>query len=135
MLSTPSQLSLFPNSLERTDLTNFPALLLLACSGTKLDRPARAIDLYQGVMYRSYRAHLRSDAAPHVLILSARHGFLDPHTAIAPYDECMTPQRAEQMLADLLSSAHGLAPASRQGDTGRGAAISPRHARRADSSL
>ncbi|WP_258234671.1 hypothetical protein [Cupriavidus pinatubonensis] len=52
-------------------------------------------------MYRSYRAHLRSDAAPHVLILSARHGFLDPHTAIAPYDECMTPQRAEQMLADL----------------------------------
>ncbi len=101
MLSTPSQLSLFPNSLERTDLTNAPALLLLACSGTKLDRPARAIDLYQGVMYRSYRAHLRSDTAPHVLILSARHGFLDPHTSIAPYDEYMTPQRAEQMLADL----------------------------------
>jgi hypothetical protein len=73
----------------------------MACSGTKLDRDARAIDLYRGVMYESYRAHVRSDAAPRVLILSARHGFLQPDTEIAPYDERMTRQRADQMLADL----------------------------------
>jgi len=35
------------------------------------------------------------------LILSAKHGFLNPHAKIAPYDERMTPKRAEQMLANL----------------------------------
>ena len=38
--------------------------LLLACSGTKLERPSPAIDLYRGVMYESYRAHVRGDVAP-----------------------------------------------------------------------
>lgn len=100
MLST-MQLPLFPHApIPRTDAGE-PALLLMACSGTKLDRDARAIDLYQGVMYESYRAHVRSDAVPRVLILSARHGFLQPDTEIAPYDERMTRQRAEQMVADL----------------------------------
>ncbi len=78
-----------------------PALLLMACSGTKLGRDARAIDLYRGVMYQSYRAHVRSDAAPRVLILSARHGFLQPDSEIAPYVERMTRQRADHMLDDL----------------------------------
>uniref|UniRef100_UPI003F4995F9 DUF6884 domain-containing protein n=1 Tax=Cupriavidus necator TaxID=106590 RepID=UPI003F4995F9 len=38
-----------------------------------------------------------------VLILSARHGFLHPSTEVAPYDERMTRQRADQMMADLSS--------------------------------
>lgn len=101
MLSRQTQLSLFPTSSGRIHLASAPALLLLACSGTKLDRQARAIDLYQGVMYESYRAHLRRDAKPNVLILSARHGFLDPHEVIDPYDQRMTAQRADAMLADL----------------------------------
>lgn len=101
MLSTFTQLALFPTAPDRAPRFSAPALLLLACSGTKLDRPAPAIDLYQGVMYESYRAHVRGGAAPNVLILSARHGFLSPDTEIAPYDERMTPQRADQMLADL----------------------------------
>lgn len=100
MLST-TQLSLFPSMPQHNSDPKAPALLLMACSGTKLDRPARAIDLYQGVMYESYRAHVRSDAAPRMLILSARHGFLHPDAEIAPYDERMTPQRADQMMADL----------------------------------
>ncbi|CAM3375078.1 MULTISPECIES: DUF6884 domain-containing protein [Cupriavidus] len=100
MLST-MQLSLFPHAtIPRPDASE-PVLLLMACSSTKLDRDARAIDLYRGVMYESYRAHVRSDAAPRVLILSARHGFLQPDTKIAPYDEPMTRQRADQMVADL----------------------------------
>jgi hypothetical protein len=60
MLST-TQLSLFPTAPDDAG----PALLLMACSGSKLDQNASAIDLYRGVMYQSYRAHLRSDAAPH----------------------------------------------------------------------
>lgn len=101
MLSRQTQLSLFPTSSGRVHLANAPALLLLACSGTKLDRQARAIDLYQGVMYESYREHLRREARPNVLILSARHGFLDPLAVIDPYDQRMTAQRADAMLADL----------------------------------
>ncbi len=52
-------------------------------------------------MYQSYRAHLHRDTAPRVLILSARHGFFDPHAEIAPYDEHMTPQCADQMMVNL----------------------------------
>jgi hypothetical protein len=102
MLST-TQLPLFPLAPTLCNDTAEPALLLMACSGSKLDRDARAIDLYRGVMYQSYRAHLRTDAAPSVLILSARHGFLHPDTEIAPYDERMTRQRADEMMADLSS--------------------------------
>ncbi|WP_316157422.1 DUF6884 domain-containing protein [Cupriavidus sp. BIC8F] len=102
MLST-MQLSLFPITPRLCNDPAKPALLLMACSGSKLDRDARAIDLYRGVMFQSYRAHLRSDAAPCVLILSARHGFLQPDTEIAPYDERMARQRADQMVADLSS--------------------------------
>ncbi|WP_249221395.1 DUF6884 domain-containing protein [Cupriavidus sp. KK10] len=99
MLST-TQLSLFPTAPALCNDDAGPALLLMACSGSKLDQNASSIDLYRGVMYQSYRAHLRSDAAPHALILSARHGFLQPDTEIDPYDLRMTRQRANQMVAD-----------------------------------
>lgn len=101
MLTCHSQLSLFSSLLGRESATTGPALLLLACSGTKLDRPAPAMDLYQGVMYESYRAHVRPEASPNVLILSARHGFIDPRDVIAPYDQRMTAERADEILADL----------------------------------
>ncbi|QCC05444.1 hypothetical protein OOOCML_33305 (plasmid) [Cupriavidus necator H16] len=42
MLTPPSQLSLFPTPSNRAALTHALALLPLACSGTKLDRPMRA---------------------------------------------------------------------------------------------
>ncbi|WP_338123550.1 DUF6884 domain-containing protein [Cupriavidus taiwanensis] len=52
-------------------------------------------------MYESYRAHVAQRCGAPCLILSARHGFLQPDTKIAPYDEPMTRQRADQMVADL----------------------------------
>ncbi|SPD38161.1 conserved protein of unknown function (plasmid) [Cupriavidus taiwanensis] len=91
-----TQMPLFPPVPLTGNGAAATALLLLACSGTKLDRPAPALDLYRGVMYQSYRAHVRGDEAPTVLILSARHGFLAAHTEIAPYDQRMTPQRASR---------------------------------------
>lgn len=83
------------------------ALLLLACSGTKLDRPAPAIELYRGVMYSTYRAHVRADAAPLVVILSALHGFVPAGDELAPYDLRMTAERADDMLARLCSRTMG----------------------------
>lgn len=78
-----------------------PALVLLACSGLKLDRPAPAMELYRGVMYQTYRANVKPAAAPYVVILYARHGFITPDTVIEPYDQRMTPARADDMLAAL----------------------------------
>ena len=79
------------------------ALLLLACSGTKLDQPAPAIELYRGVMYQTYRTHVRAEAAPQVVILSALHGFVPAGDELAPYDLRMTAERADDMLAHLRS--------------------------------
>ncbi len=76
-------------------------LILLACSGTKLDRPAKAIELYKGVMYTTLAKHQHADVSPCVLILSAEHGFLSPDSVLAPYNRRMTVARADEMLADL----------------------------------
>lgn len=77
------------------------ALVMLACSGLKLDHPAPAMELYRGVMYQTYRANVKPAAAPHLVILSARHGFISPDTVIEPYDQRMTSARADDMLAAL----------------------------------
>lgn len=76
-------------------------LVLLACSRLKLDRPAPAMELYRGVMYQTYRANVKPAAAPHVVILSALHGFITPDAIIGPYDHRMSPARADEMLATL----------------------------------
>lgn len=94
------QLPLFPATALDAD-RKAPALVLMACSASKLARPAAAVDLYQGVLYQSYRVHVRETARPAVLILSSRHGFLNPHAPIEPYDERMSSSRADEMIAAL----------------------------------
>ncbi|MGO4580936.1 DUF6884 domain-containing protein [Cupriavidus sp. 2TAF22] len=59
-------------------------MVLLACCETKLDHPAKAIDLYRGVMYTTLAKHAKADAPPSVVILSAEHGFMPPDRIIAP---------------------------------------------------
>ncbi|MCA8081386.1 MULTISPECIES: DUF6884 domain-containing protein [Burkholderia cepacia complex] len=76
-------------------------LVIMACSATKLEHAARAIDLYRGVMYSTFRANVRATSAPAVMILSALHGFIAPDTIIEPYDQLMTPARADLMLGEL----------------------------------
>lgn len=78
-------------------------LIIMACSATKLEQPAPALDLYRGVMYSTYRANVRHEASPEVMILSARHGFLRADTIIAPYEHRMSTERADAMLSDLPS--------------------------------
>lgn len=76
------------------------ALLVIACSGRKLDTPARAIDLYRGVLYGTYRANV-GDKPPHVIILSALHGFIPGDTVIEPYEQMMTNERADDIVSQL----------------------------------
>ena len=76
-------------------------LILMACSGTKLAHPAPAQDFYQGVMWQSLRANVAGGQLPHIVVLSALHGFVPASKVIEPYDRFMTPVRARELEFDL----------------------------------
>lgn len=76
-------------------------LVLMACSGPKRPEAAPALDLYQGVMYSTYRANVRADARPHVAIVSALHGVIAGDAVIEPYEQRLTPARADDIVANL----------------------------------
>jgi hypothetical protein len=88
-----------------------PAVIILACSATKLPHAAPALDLYQGVMYSTFRANVKREARPHVVILSALHGFIPGDQVIAPYEQRLTPERANEMLDKLDDFMRGTIPA------------------------
>ncbi|CAM2198423.1 DUF6884 domain-containing protein (plasmid) [Paraburkholderia kururiensis] len=73
-------------------------LVILACSGPKLPYAAPALELYQGVMYSTFRAHVRPEAFPDVMILSALHGFIRGDAVIEPYDLTLSQQCADRMI-------------------------------------
>jgi hypothetical protein len=52
-------------------------------------------------MYGTYRANVQASAPPHVVILSALHGFIAADAVIEPYEQRMTPALADDMLATL----------------------------------
>ncbi len=75
-------------------------LIIMACSATKGRHAAPAMDLYQGVMYSTFRANAPA-ARPAVVILSAKHGFIEADRVIEPYEQRMTEARADEMIAEL----------------------------------
>lgn len=64
-------------------------ILILACSGSKLDVPAMAIDIYQGTLFKRGRAYAEKHGLP-VLILSAKLGFIQPTLWVEPYNQRFT---------------------------------------------
>jgi len=76
-------------------------LIVMACSGAKLGHAAEAKDLYQGVLWQSLRAHANPDNMPHIVALSALHGFVSGSTVIEPYDKLLTGPRARELQYDL----------------------------------
>lgn len=75
-------------------------LIIMACSATKGRQAAPAMDLYQGVMYSTFRANAPA-ARTAVVILSAKHGFIDADRVIEPYEQRMTEARADEMIDEL----------------------------------
>ncbi|MGW1727638.1 DUF6884 domain-containing protein [Streptomyces sp. NPDC002306] len=61
-------------------------LVVIPCGSRKLDRPARAADLYVGSYHRACRKAADALRPDRLLILSARHGLLDLDDVIEPYD-------------------------------------------------
>jgi hypothetical protein len=85
------------------------SLLLMPCAEGKVF-PAggknTAANVYQGAYWEVFRKRkLPSGATPvdNWLILSAKHGLMDPGQMIGPYDERMTPERAQELIAQCRS--------------------------------
>lgn len=95
------QLNLFPQG-TAIHFDPFAApLLMLSCSALKAAAPAPAIELYRGVLYQTFAAHVRGYAAPVVVILSAHHGFIESSATISPYEQRMDKGRADHFLEHL----------------------------------
>jgi hypothetical protein len=82
--------------------SSFPYLLIVACSQRKRSDPGLlpAIERYDGVHFRVLRKAQREGYWPaylDVLIVSAKYGLLELHTAIAHYDLRMTLKQAIQI--------------------------------------
>lgn len=59
---------------------------VLACSKTKLARPAPALCLYQGDVFRLALAYLRAQGCERIVVLSAQHGAVPGDQVLAPYE-------------------------------------------------
>lgn len=72
-------------------------LVLMPCSGAKLSHPARADEIYRGVMWQTLRSHIPAVDPPELLILSALYGFVEPARVLHPYDLRLDSARAAQL--------------------------------------
>lgn len=65
------------------------ALVLISCTKAKLSKPATARDLYSSPAFQMKR-QLAEGAGASWVVLSAKHGILQPEDAVEPYDETLT---------------------------------------------
>lgn len=94
---------------------------LVSCGKLKLATPAPAKELYRSTLFKKARAF----AEAHYdgwFILSARHGALRPDTLVAPYEEKLSPGRAEDWATQVVEAlGRQLPPGSRIDFFGGGA--------------
>ena len=68
---------------------------LVACVSQKLDRRARAADLYRSDWFRKARTYVEETGAPWY-VLSAAHGLVKPTKRLDPYDVALRDLSAAQ---------------------------------------
>ncbi len=73
-------------------------IVLVACCGKKLDRPAPAKDLYCSDLFIKSRRYAEQHG-DRWLVLSAKHGVVDPDAVIEPYDETLNYMSASERRA------------------------------------
>lgn len=73
-------------------------VILVSCAATKLDRPAPAADLYASPLFRAARCYAEASGHPW-LVLSARHGLVEPTTVLKPYDTKLTDLKPDERSA------------------------------------
>jgi hypothetical protein len=70
------------------------SIILVACCGPKLRKPATAADLYVSSLFKKARTY--AERRGRWFILSALHGLLDPTKVIAPYDVTLKKMPAQK---------------------------------------
>lgn len=92
-----------------------PSLLVQSCSATKKDAqsPVQAIDLYDGYFFKIIDKAMRTGQfRPEIdiVIISAKHGVVDPGDKIKKYDQRMRTERAaelnDQVVRQLVDKVH-----------------------------
>lgn len=71
-------------------------IVLVACCGAKLDHAAPAGEIYRSDLFLKAKAYAEQIGA-RWMILSAKHGLVDPATIIAPYDETLNDKSADEL--------------------------------------
>ncbi|MFB6158666.1 MAG: DUF6884 domain-containing protein [Candidatus Nanohalobium sp.] len=84
-------------------------LLIQSCSGTKndVDGSVPAIQLYDGYFFRIIKKAQRNfglDNGLDMLILSAKHGIIDPEEEIEHYDQVMDEERAKELNKEVVEA-------------------------------
>lgn len=74
-------------------------LVLMACSATKLERPAPAVDLYDGPTWQTLRHHRGAIPLSNVLVLSGEYAFLGAGHTLAPYEARLSERKADFLIA------------------------------------
>jgi hypothetical protein len=70
---------------KKIDLDFANSLVLVSCVKSKLSHAAPASELYNSALFRGMKDLAEASGAPW-FILSAKHGLVDPHTKLAPYE-------------------------------------------------
>lgn len=85
------------------------SLLVQACSATKhrVETPVPALELYDGYFFRIIKKALRAGRLRRgldILIISAKHGVVEPDDQLANYDQRMDTERAAALNNEVVSS-------------------------------
>lgn len=73
-------------------------LVLMACSATKIERPAPALELYDGPTWQTLRHHRGAIPTSNVLVLSGEYAFLGAGCTLAPYEARLTERKADFLI-------------------------------------
>jgi hypothetical protein len=86
-----------------------PSLLIQSCSATKqnVETPVPALDLYDGYFFRIINKALRADQfrpGLDIIIISAKHGVVEPDEEIGYYDQRMDTERAKELNDEVVNT-------------------------------
>jgi hypothetical protein len=73
-------------------------LVLMACSATKIERPAPALELYDGPTWQTLRHHRGAIPVSNVLVLSGEYAFIGAGCTLAPYEARLTERKADFLI-------------------------------------
>lgn len=71
-------------------------IALIGCGAKKLDRAARARDLYVGPLFRAALAYAEAEEFDGIFVLSAKHGFVRLGDKLEPYDVALEGLSADE---------------------------------------